>query len=132
MNLRKLLALSWKDRALLLEAAAALTAMRAALLLVPFRRLSAGAATGRADPGTAKRVGWALQVAGAHLPFASSCLVRALAGKLMLDRRRVACSIVLGVRDPGADFAAHAWLRAGELIVAGEAGAAGYAEMTRF
>lgn len=147
MNVRKLLALSWKERALLAEAAAALTVTRTALLVVPFRQLvsrtlrrsapplpglGSTAATGRDEPGTAKRVGWALQVAGAHLPFASSCLVRALAGKRMLDRRRVACSVVLGVRDPGTGFAAHAWLRAGELIVAGEAEAADYAEMARF
>jgi hypothetical protein len=147
MNLHKVLALSWRDRALLLEAVAALTVTRAALLVVPFRKLvrralrrsapplpglGAAPTTGRADPGTAKRVGWALQVTAAHLPFGSSCLVRALAGKLMLDRRGVPCLVVLGVRAPGADFGAHAWLRAGELIVSGEAEAPDYSELARF
>ncbi len=136
-RLRKLLALSWTDRALLLEAALALTATRAALAVIPFRQLVSWlgleeGTAGSVDLQVAQKVGWALAVAGNHLPLGSSCLCRAVAGKLMLDRRHVPCAVVLGVRGPGRDFAAHAWLRAGDLIVSGAGTAADYAELARF
>ena len=114
----------------------ALTA-RAAMAIAPFRHVvrwlgTTEAASVSADSAAAKRVGWALAVAAGRLPLGSSCLVRAIARKLMLDRRGIPCTVVLGVRAPAKDFAAHAWLHAGDLIVSGAGGATDYSELARF
>lgn len=66
--------------------------------------------------GVARRVG---RVAG-RLPWASTCLMRALAGLLLLRRRGLrAGAIRLGVRRAGEGLAAHAWLLWGGVIVMG-------------
>lgn len=54
-----------------------------------------------------------------RLPWKSTCLVRALAGSMLLWRRGIASSIRLGVRKEDDALAAHAWLMVGEAIVLG-------------
>lgn len=70
----------------------------------------------------ARRVAY---VAG-RLPWHSTCLVRAVAGMLLLRRRGIAGGIIrFGVKREGGALAAHAWLLLGEETLLGgeEAGA---------
>jgi hypothetical protein len=55
-----------------------------------------------------------------RLPWQSSCLVRALAGHMMLRRRHLPSVLQLGVR-AGAEreMSAHAWLKCGDIEVVG-------------
>jgi hypothetical protein len=133
--LRRVASLSGADRRLLLEAAAALLWARGSLLLMPFARLAARLGVPRAEtlressPGQsaeAVRVRWALGAVARRLPWDSSCLVRALAGRRMLARRGVPCTLYLGVRRTGGSLEAHAWLRCGNGYISGDDGMAGF------
>ena len=65
-------------------------------------------------------VSFAIPRMGARVPWRSDCLVQALAAQRWLRNRGVATSLVIGVRKPTpADFEAHAWLMAGDRVVAG-------------
>ena len=115
------------------------------LLLVPFRRLAP--LLGRPQPDSGgetvaldanQRVGAlavrrALLRASNRLPWHASCLVRALAARLMLWRRRMPSVLHLGARNASeTDLAAHAWLRCGEIDVIGVEGASEYAPIVAF
>ena len=70
--------------------------------------------------GAVARVQHALLAASPHTPWSSNCFAQAIAGKLMLRRRRVPSTIYLGIRRKGCqNLEAHAWLNAGETTVCG-------------
>lgn len=85
------------------------------------RRLSAPATATCADRSdsacaVARRVVWIAD----RLPWHSTCLVRAIAGFLLLARRRVGgVSIRIGVRRAEGRIDAHAWLLRGAEILLG-------------
>lgn len=54
-----------------------------------------------------------------RLPWKSTCLVRAVAGALLLRRRGVASQIRFGVRKENDKLTAHAWLMVGDTTVLG-------------
>lgn len=56
-----------------------------------------------------------------RLPWRADCLVQAIAGQVMLSRRRVTSEIVVGTaKHPDGTFEAHAWLTcAGRVILGG-------------
>lgn len=125
---------------ILAEAAMALVLARLLLALVPPRHL-----LGRMQPpgdavtpppiapgdGRAAAVATALTVAGRHLPWRCSCLVMALAGRMMLTRRRIPSVLHLGVDRRDGALAAHAWLEAAGGMVCGGAEAAGFNPLAR-
>lgn len=50
----------------------------------------------------------------------SECLVKALAGMKMLERRRIESTLYLGTaKDKSGAFVAHAWLRSGSYYISG-------------
>jgi len=113
-----------------LEAAIALVLARALLRVLPFARvaqLAGGVDTvlPSDEPGRrttepqALAVGRAIGAASRRLPGRSTCLVRALAGRLMLARRRIPSGLVLGVGSTDRAIHAHAWLVAGGGTVCG-------------
>ncbi len=126
---------------LLLEAALGLSS---ALWLVRRKPFRAYVATlGQAHPGeyvdTAMpviatrplgQVRWALRHVNRLARGRFTCLMLAIAGKRMLNRRGLANTLVLGVRpdkgDEGDPFGAHAWLRAGPYVIIGEEERAGH------
>ena len=132
-NLRRLAALTWADRWLLVQASAWLGLVSIAIPLVPFRRIAAwvglvpgegrdGLASDR--PAAAGRIGWAVRVAAARTPWTSACLAQALAGTILLRRRGLPATLYLGVaQDAGVPegMSAHAWLRCGDAILTGAA-----------
>lgn len=51
----------------------------------------------------------------------SQCLVQAIAAMYMLHRRKLDCTLYLGMaKEKHGDLAAHAWLRSGNLVVTGD------------
>ncbi len=63
----------------------------------------------------------------ARLPWRSTCLVRAVAGKLLLARRAIAGGVVrIGVRKREGNLEAHAWLLLGDMVLLGGEEAEGY------
>jgi hypothetical protein len=114
---------------LLLEAALWVAAARLALAALPFRwlmrvlHLRQGEAPADHDASTLAqehRVAWALERLRRRAPLSGGCLARALAGRQMLRRRGVACTLHLGVaKDGNTQLEAHAGLRSGDFVVAG-------------
>jgi hypothetical protein len=136
LSASRLRTLSWADRALLLEAVTCLALVRAAVLVLPFRRI---------EPWLGRRmtespldghygdlplqVAWTIEVAAKRTPWRSKCLEQAIAAKLMLRRRGVPSTMYLGVarsRD------AHAWLRVGPVDLIGGAGRERFAVVATF
>lgn len=114
-----------------LGAAEAVPALGIAWLLVfvlPFRwtaRWFGGAVAAAPTLPPAGRIDTALSVArrlervAAHLPWRTTCLVRAIGGALLLRRRGIAATIRFGVSRAGGELSAHAWLLVGDTIILG-------------
>jgi hypothetical protein len=142
--LAKFRACTTAERLLLLRALVALALMRAAVKF-PFEHvarilgLRQGATTpSQVDVATAIKadgVGRAVRRVAAHTPWECSCLVQALAGAALLNRRDVDATVYLGVtKDPSAPegIRAHAWLRCGTLILTGDSGREAFTTLATF
>lgn len=118
--------------ALRLEALFTVTALRAALWLLPFRWwrgrlaliLNRPPAPAPGDMAPSFLAARAVESVSRFVPNAS-CLVQALALRRMLDRRGTVCDLRLGVtRSKRGDFEAHAWIESGGRILIGAGPAA--------
>lgn len=70
----------------------------------------------------ARAVAWAIAAAARRTPWESACLAQALAAALLLRRRRIPGTVVLGVRhaaDDSPGVAAHAWVVVGDRTLVG-------------
>jgi hypothetical protein len=116
------------DRILLLRAVVALTAVKLALRLAGFARVSrfvakSGASNRAALPSAPaiERIAWAVETAGAHLPGCANCLVKAMAAQYLLTRFRYQAELKIGAcRTDAGEFAAHAWLESEEKVIIGD------------
>jgi len=136
-RLYRLLSLPPQERWALIEALLSLGLARLSLL-VPFRWLVR--LLGRLEQGIDQSVGVlgaderyaALGVRRAvlriadRLPWHSSCLVRALAARMMLRRRHLPSVLQFGVGRTPTELSAHAWVRCGEIDVVGAETAANF------
>jgi hypothetical protein len=143
-RLAKFFALPLLEQRDLAEAVFCLGAARL-LLFLPFRwlvrligRPQAGANSSTPVPAThestaATAVRRAILRVAERLPWQSSCLVRALAARLMLRRRRLPSTLQLGVR-AGAltELSAHAWVKCGDVDVVGGESAAEFTPLASF
>ncbi len=131
--LRKLAALSWADRWLLVQVFVLLGVARLALRVIPFRRLARrlGALQTDAPPehlAQARRVSLAIARISPYTPWTSNCFPQALVAKYWLRRRGIPTTLYLGVAlnktadAPNSEMTAHAWLRCGPLLVTGGRG----------
>lgn len=73
-----------------------------------------------------------VDAATALVPWAATCLTRAVAIKLMLERRHCRSTIYLGIAMSNERLLAHAWLRAGDLVVSGAQNAKSFAPVAWF
>ncbi len=128
--------LSWGERELLVESILCLAISYVLVRLVPFRYLAR--ALGNSDvessydnaPSDAARIAGVIN--GLHWRFSSdvTCLMEGIAGKIMLNRRKIPNTLYLGVimqkasemDETDSKIKAHAWLRSGTLIVTGREG----------
>lgn len=122
------------------EALALLIAARLALSVLPvgliFRSLrltmEPAAAFDDRVPPAARPIGLAIDRAARRLPGETRCLPRALAGALMLRRRRLQATVVLGVRSKDGLLKAHAWLLSAGAPVLGAANAQVFVPLAAF
>lgn len=142
---RKYLSLPPEERRLFLEAWLTLGLMRAAILTLPFKRLTRdlkqSATLG--DPPSpppealerAVKIGRAVERAAAHTPWESACLVQSLTARRMLHRRDIPGAFCLGVaRESRSDdpMKAHAWTLCGDTVITGAAGHETFAVVSVF
>jgi hypothetical protein len=132
--------LTGSQRVLLMEAVAMLSGAGVLLRLLPFSRIARrlGAhmsetpdAADQHASQRAREVRWAVELAARNLPWHPVCLPQAMAAKWMLRRRGVESTLYLGV-DPSAGLYAHAWLRAGPVIVTGGPVGPGFTVVSSF
>jgi len=64
---------------------------------------------------------WGVKTVSRTLPGKRKCLVRALCGKYLLDRRYIPVQLVVGVKKDSNNFLdAHAWLEYEKKVILGE------------
>jgi hypothetical protein len=120
--------------------------------LVRFREFRTYApALGESRPGTfetealhddlrlLRDVRWAVEAVNRTVGGRFTCLMLAMAGKAMLNRRGVENTLILGAKidrsapAQGAEpIAAHAWLRAGPVVLLGGEASAGFVPVTSY
>jgi hypothetical protein len=72
------------------------------------------------DLRTLKHISHALAIVSRNTFWDSKCLVRAIAGLKMLERRKIDSTLYLGTgKDEHGKLIAHAWLRSGPLYITG-------------
>ncbi len=77
----------------------------------------------RANLKVSKNVAFAIEIMSRYTFWESKCLVRAIAGMKMLERRSIESTLYLGTaRDDTGEMIAHAWLRSGDVYVSGYEG----------
>ena len=142
-RLNQLRSLPPQERWALVEAMLSLVIARMSLL-IPFRWLAR--LMGRLEPGidrsipvlsaderyAALGVRRAVLRVADRLPWRSSCLVRALAARIMLRRRHLPSVLQFGVGRTPTELSAHAWVRCGEIDVVGAETAADFAPIAAF
>jgi len=147
-HLQKFIALEVPDKLVLLQSWCLLGWYRAALLAVPFKRLTARLHhhSGLVHPESlrstqgkkAEAIGRLVAAAATITPWQSRCLVQVLVTQHLLAARGIPGQFYLGVRkgsEGGADptgLSAHAWLQCGPAIVNGAAGHEQYIVVSAF
>ena len=125
-KLKRLGALEWAQRYLLLRAAGWLAIARLMLVVLPFSRLMSNL-TGdetsecfEADPALVSSVAWAVAVAANHVPWRSDCFPQSIAARMLLRRYDYESTIHIGVERSGeSEIAGHAWLTCNGVVVTG-------------
>ncbi|EEL33452.1 MULTISPECIES: lasso peptide biosynthesis B2 protein [Bacillus cereus group] len=73
--------------------------------------------------GTLKEVSEAISIMSRYTFWESQCLVKAIAGMKMLEKRDIESTLYLGTaKDNSGALIAHAWLRSGSFYVTGSEG----------
>jgi hypothetical protein len=131
VKLKKFFALDWRTMLLFLEAFIYLGWARY-LIYLPFGKVapSLGAhlqetsnGADEANKAALQKIHYAIHIMSQHTFWESKCLVRALAGMRMLQRRRIESTLYLGTsREQSGKLIAHAWLRSGSFYVTGAEG----------
>ena len=133
---RRFCALGWEERRLFCESLLFHLIVGLVLKVVPFRwipRLFASrqSAVGSPQSTVVEKIRVAVQRAGWISPWKNRCLVSSLAGRWMLNRRRIASTLSLGVtKNPDEKTIAHAWLIASGCEIVEKRGE--YTELYRF
>ncbi|CAH8705345.1 lasso peptide biosynthesis B2 protein [Paenibacillus thiaminolyticus] len=69
---------------------------------------------------TMKHIRSAIQIVSRHTFWESKCLVRAMAGMKMLEKRNLHSTLYLGTgKNKNGELIAHAWLRSGSIYITG-------------
>jgi hypothetical protein len=82
---------------------------------------------------TLKQVSNAIDVMSRYTWWESKCLVMAIAGMKMLERRKIESTLYMGMaRDEEGKMIAHAWLRSGSFYVSGSTGMERFTVVAKF
>lgn len=147
-RLQKFKVLAARQKLVLVQAWVLLGWYRAAILLLPFKRLTIGLRhhplelkapllpAGLRDD--AVMIGYLVAVASTATPWQSPCLAQVLVTQRLLAKRNIPGQFYLGVRrgceftDDPTGLSAHAWLQCGDEIVNGGAGHEQYTVVSAF
>jgi Transglutaminase-like superfamily len=128
--LSKILALTWREKWLLLKVVMLLFAARVALRFLPFQsarrllvRVCRGSVETTAQAQEMERILQLTAAVGRRVPAIGTCLTQALTAYVLLDRRGYKTKLRIGVnKDRKGNFIAHAWLESDGRILLGELG----------
>jgi len=71
-------------------------------------------------PKKASQIGYFVDRVCPHTPWKSACLVQAIVGKIMLQRRKIQSTVFLGVaKNKQDELKAHAWLKSDNTYLTG-------------
>ena len=79
-----------------------------------------------------KLVSHTIHVASRYTFWESECLVKAIAGMKMLEKRGIESTIYLGVAKDEKGISAHAWLRSGGIYLSGSEGMEKFTVVEKF
>ena len=80
-----------------------------------------------------KHISEAIHIMSKYTIWESQCLVKAIAGMKMLQRRQIESTLYLGTaRDDTGQMIAHAWLRSGPFYISGSEGMERFAVVAKF
>ena len=127
-KIRKFLALTGRERQLLLHSAFLLLRIRHGFRVLSFENLrlrlaewSEPRTSAAPEPDFVPTAVWAVRTASRKIPSAQTCLFRALALRVLLGRQNIPCTLHIGVgRNEQSDFKAHAWVDCDGKIMLGE------------
>ena len=126
-SVRKLQRLPSPKRRLLVAATLLMLAMKLALTLLPYRKLSglidrlgrAVSPLGHTPAASPERIAWAVARASCFVPKAT-CLTQALAAKVLLERSGHPAQVRVGFgRSEDARLVGHAWVESDGQVVLG-------------
>jgi hypothetical protein len=131
-RLRKYAELPRRKRVLVLEALAAVVAVRVGLTVLSFSRLRhwldrAGGRRGKAE--NADELAWAVSAVSPVVPHAT-CLTQALALQVLLRRHGQSGELRIGVDKQGERVRAHAWVERDGKILIGQHGSSQFVPLT--
>ena len=142
---KKFKKLSAREKKLFLEAWLMLGIMRAAILTVPFKRLTRSleqqqykaeiAPLNEQEMKIAIEIGRLIASAAGNTPWESACLAQSLTAQRMLKRRGIPGVFYLGVRKDEnviENMSAHAWTQCGDTIITGHKGHEEYTVVSLF
>ena len=119
------------NRRLVVETMLGLALARIVIALLPVRRigwLASWPARRPEPPPTTRteiirRIRWAITACASHAPWRAMCFEQGLAAQFLLRRRGIPAVLYVGAAlDSQTGFAAHVWVRDGEVdVVGGEA-----------
>lgn len=145
-KLRRFGELSGPDKGLLLRAVVWLAIARVRLAITPFPKLVEGLSSKPenkvsvtlfpsnrvTDTLFPERVGYAVRMAAANVPWRSDCFPQTIAAYSMLKRYGYSSTVHLGVERVGEDdLLGHAWLTCADTVVTGGAELDRYTEVHR-
>lgn len=143
-KLKRFAAFDKHEKALFYEACLLHAAVRTALSLTTFKRLSSSLECVDEDNGVVESVDTdmystviqiqkAVSRASAYTPWHSSCLIEALTAHKMLKKRNVPGMLYLGIakQDRG-EIEAHAWTISDNIIVTGGRGVEHFSVVSRY
>ena len=129
------------DRWLVVETTLGLALARIAVLVLPLRRLGwlASRPVRQPEPPpqaraeTIRRVRWAIGACASRVPWRAQCFEQGLAAQFLLRRCGIPAVLCVGAAlDDQRGFAAHVWVRDGEVDVVGGQASARFGFLTSF
>ncbi|KIL49377.1 lasso peptide biosynthesis B2 protein [Jeotgalibacillus soli] len=80
-----------------------------------------------------KNISNAIRIMSRYTFWESECLVKAMAGMKMLEKRQIESTLYLGTaKEKSGEFVAHAWLRSGSFYVSGSEGMERFTVVAKF
>lgn len=112
------------------------------LKLVPFSKVAPSLGTqmeettfipNQSNKATLRKISQAIQIMSRYTFWESQCLVKAIAGMKMLEKRRIESTLYLGTaKDENGKLIAHAWLRSGPFYISGLEGMEKFTIVSKF